>query len=278
MITRIISGIIFVAIVIVGIMAGSFTSLAYLGVFGAITALCIYEFLRLIKQSLHCRINLWLNIAAGLYFFVAGYLYFSGRSNALAFLPWFIFFLLLCIEDIFKNPQENMHSIAYSFFAQVYISLPMMLLSGIAFQEKDGAICYLPELLLFLYAFIWISDSFAYLTGITLGRIGKHPFMSRISPKKTWEGFVGGLAFTVLAGYLVSLFFPEIMNTWEWMGLALVIALTGVTGDLFASLIKRCMGVKDFGKIMPGHGGMLDRIDSSLFAIPASVIYCYFIF
>ncbi|MBO7232891.1 MAG: phosphatidate cytidylyltransferase [Bacteroidales bacterium] len=213
-----------------------------------------------------------------MYFFVAGYLYFSGQSNALAFLPWFIFFLLLCIEDIFKNPQENMHSIAYSFFAQVYISLPMMLLSGIAFQEKDGAICYLPELLLFLYAFIWVSDSFAYLTGITLGRIGKHPFMSRISPKKTWEGFVGGLAFTVLAGYLVSLFFPEIMNTWEWMGLALVIALTGVTGDLFASLIKRCMGVKDFGKIMPGHGGMLDRIDSSLFAIPASVIYCYFIF
>lgn len=278
MITRLISGTIFVAIVIGGIILGSITPLAYLGVFGLICALCVYEFLRLVSQKLPCRINLWLNIAASLYLFAAGYLYFSEACNALAFLPWFIFFLLICVEDIYKNPQENMHSIAYSFFAQIYISLPMMLLSGIAFQEKDGILCYVPELLLLLYAFIWVSDSFAYLVGITLGRIGKHPFMSRISPKKTWEGFIGGVSFTVLAGYLASLLFSDIMNTWQWMGLALVIALTGVMGDLFASLIKRCMGVKDFGKIMPGHGGMLDRIDSSLFAIPASVIYCYFIF
>lgn len=278
MITRLISGTIFVAIVIGGIILGSITPLAYLGVFGLICALCVYEFLRLVSQKLPCRINLWLNIAASLYLFTAGYLYFSEACNALAFLPWFIFFLLICVEDIYKNPQENMHSVAYSFFAQIYISLPMMLLSGIAFQEKDGILCYVPELLLLLYAFIWVSDSFAYLVGITLGRIGKHPFMSRISPKKTWEGFIGGVSFTVLAGYLASLLFSDIMNTWQWMGLALVIALTGVMGDLFASLIKRCMGVKDFGKIMPGHGGMLDRIDSSLFAIPASVIYCYFIF
>lgn len=277
MITRIISGSIFVAIVVAGILLGNITIFTYLAVFGLITALCLNDFYRLVNEKLSCRINIWLNILAGIYLFVAGYLYFSNTCNASAFLPWFAFFMLICILDVYKNPQKNMHTLAYSFFGHVYISLPMLLLSGIAFQDIDGKMTYIPELILLLYVFIWISDSFAYLTGITLGRLGKHPFMSRISPKKTWEGFIGGVFFTVLAGYLASLYFSEFMNTWQWMGLSLVIAITGVFGDLFASLIKRCMGVKDFGNLMPGHGGLLDRIDSSLFAIPAIFIYCYII-
>ncbi len=277
MLRRIISGTIYVLVVVGGILAGCLHPWAYIAVFGLICSLSLYEFIRLMNQHDACHISSWLNITAGIVLFISGYAYFSGQCNAAAFLPWLVFFLIFCIRDIYVNPQENMHSIAYSFFAQVYISLPMMLLSGIAFQQQDGARVYCPELLLSLYAFIWISDTFAYLMGVSLGRIFKHPFMARISPKKTWEGFVGGVVFTLLAGYLTSLLLPSLMNTWQWMGLALVIALSGVYGDLFASLIKRSTGVKDFGKIMPGHGGMLDRIDSSLLAIPASVIYCYFV-
>lgn len=275
MIKRIISGAIFVAIVVAGILLGNISILTYLAVFGLITALCLNDFYRLVNEKMGCRINIWLNILAGVYLFVAGYLYFSNTCNASAFLPWFAFFMLICILDIYNNPQKDMHTLAYTFFGHVYISLPMLLLSGIAFQDIDGKMTYIPELILLLYVFIWISDSFAYLVGITLGRLGKHPFMSRISPKKTWEGFLGGVFFTILAGYVASLFFTELMNTWQWMGLSLVIAITGVFGDLFASLIKRCMGAKDFGNLMPGHGGLLDRIDSSLFAIPAIFIYCY---
>jgi phosphatidate cytidylyltransferase len=94
----------------------------------------------------------------------------------------------------------------------------------------------------------------------------------RVSPKKTWEGTIGGVVVAMIAGYVMSIFFTQ-MNVWQWMGLAAVVAVSGTYGDLIESCMKREMGIKDSGKILPGHGGMLDRFDSTILAVPCALIY-----
>lgn len=120
---------------------------------------------------------------------------------------------------------------------------------------------------------MWVNDTFAYLTGMLLG---KHKFFERISPKKTWEGTIGGAVFTIVGAYVFSFFINDFTN-FEWMGLGLVIVIFGTFGDLIESMIKRTYGIKDSGKIMPGHGGILDRLDSILIAAPFVLLYVVFI-
>ena len=120
---------------------------------------------------------------------------------------------------------------------------------------------------------LWSNDTAAYLTGISLGR---HKMAPAISPKKSWEGFFGGLMFAMLAGYFLGKF-SSLLNSTDWIVLSIIIVLTGTAGDLFESLIKREAGVKDSGKIMPGHGGILDRFDSLFMVIPFVFLYLYLI-
>lgn len=129
------------------------------------------------------------------------------------------------------------------------------------------------SLLLGFFIVIWTNDTFAYLSGMFIGR---HKFFERISPKKTWEGTAGGLVFGLAAGYILSLFFDDFSLS-EWLGYALTIIIFGTFGDLFESLIKRTLGLKDSGNIMPGHGGILDRFDSILLAAPFAFIYIVFV-
>ena len=118
---------------------------------------------------------------------------------------------------------------------------------------------------------IWASDSFAYLTGKAFG---KHKLFERISPKKSWEGSIGGAIFSIASSFVFAHFFP-FMSTWQWAGLVVTVVIFGTWGDLTESLMKRQLGIKDSGNILPGHGGMLDRFDSALMAIPAAVVYLY---
>ena len=120
-----------------------------------------------------------------------------------------------------------------------------------------------------IYIFIWINDTGAYLSGVTLG---KHKLFPRISPKKSWEGSIGGALLTVASAFAVAHFF-NFMNIWQWIGMALVVVVFGTFGDLTESMMKRHLGIKDSGHILPGHGGILDRLDSMLLSIPAVVIY-----
>jgi phosphatidate cytidylyltransferase len=106
--------------------------------------------------------------------------------------------------------------------------------------------------------------------------LGKHPLFKRISPKKSWEGSIGGATLSVAASFALAHFFP-IMSTAAWVGMSLVVVVFGTWGDLTESLMKRHLGIKDSGNILPGHGGMLDRFDSAIMAIPAAVVYLYFI-
>lgn len=160
--------------------------------------------------------------------------------------------------------------------ALLYIALPLVLLLALPLPMLDHMLgapgdrfYYEPAILLMYFCIIWANDVFAYLTGIT---IGKHKMAPRISPKKSWEGFAGGLVGAIAVGLL----FARLLHADSylvWGGLALVAALGGVAGDLFESWLKRRAGVKDSGNILPGHGGWLDRFDALLFSLPFSFIY-----
>jgi len=160
---------------------------------------------------------------------------------------------------------EQKKSLWYSVFAYFYIILPLACLFFIHWLN--------PLYALALFAFVWVNDTFAYLVG---SAIGKRKLFERISPKKTWEGFFGGLIFAVFAGFLFSHFLMDYCSTSnliKWLGLAVVVVIFGTMGDLFESYIKRNLNVKDSGTILPGHGGLLDRLDSILFAAPAALLY-----
>ncbi len=158
---------------------------------------------------------------------------------------------------------------------QLYIALPFSLLNVLAFQFTN---CDLPWLLpLSVFIFLWVNDSGAYCCGSLLG---KHKLFPRISPGKSWEGSIGGGVFVLLAAWLISFITTQKgittnLTTLQWMGMGLVVAVFGTWGDLIESLFKRTLGIKDSGNILPGHGGMLDRFDSSLLAIPAIVVYLF---
>ena len=122
-----------------------------------------------------------------------------------------------------------------------------------------------------IFIFLWLSDTGAYCVG---SLIGKHRLFERISPKKSWEGFWGGIAFNLVLAYILSTQF-NVLSQLEWYGLAITVSIFATLGDLCESLLKRTLQIKDSGSILPGHGGMLDRFDSSLMAIPAAVVYLY---
>ena len=161
--------------------------------------------------------------------------------------------------------------------SQLYIALPFSMINVVAFRNEGGAVVYDYLLPLSIFIFLWTNDTGAYISGSLLG---KHKLFPRVSPGKSWEGSIGGgllvLAVAALVGYIAnSNEGGHILSIPGWMGLGLVVVFFGTWGDLVESLFKRTIGIKDSGKILPGHGGMLDRFDSSLMAFPAAVVYLY---
>ncbi|MDZ7847723.1 MAG: phosphatidate cytidylyltransferase [Owenweeksia sp.] len=152
-----------------------------------------------------------------------------------------------------------------SCFALIYIGVPMILLPMMAHYQGENH----PWMLASVFILIWCNDTFAYFFGSAIGR---HKLFPRISPNKTWEGFVGGIVGTLAAAIIFHHYLPY-MPLLGWLGLALVVLVFGTLGDLFESAIKRSYNIKDSGSFMPGHGGILDRIDSLLFALPMAYFY-----
>ncbi|TGD58281.1 phosphatidate cytidylyltransferase [Flavobacterium humi] len=141
-----------------------------------------------------------------------------------------------------------------------YIILPFILIVKIPMLTTD----YVPSIIIGIFILIWTNDTFAYVVGKS---IGKNKLLERISPKKTIEGFLGGLAFALLAGVLIALFYVQ-EPVYVWVITAICVSFLGTIGDLVESKFKRAANVKDSGNIMPGHGGMLDRLDSIIFVAP----------
>ncbi len=270
-IQRAVTGVLFVT-VLVGCILYSPFSFGIL--FTIISALSVHEFARIINQNGEISLNKTITSLGGAYLFLALMSFCTQQSvGARVFLPYLALLLYLMITELYlkkKNPTGNW---AYSMLSQLYVALPFALLNVLAFQNspETGSVTYNPILPLSIFVFIWLSDTGAYCVG---SLIGKHRLFERISPKKSWEGSIGGGAFSIASSLAFAHFFP-FMPWWQWAGLATVVVIFGTWGDLTESLMKRQLGIKDSGNILPGHGGMLDRFDSALMAIPAAVVYLY---
>jgi phosphatidate cytidylyltransferase len=204
-------------------------------------------------------------------------LYILSSFVAMGIIPgrWLLLLLLIPLITItvglFSKHNKPFDNIATTFSGIIYVSVPFAVLnflyspSLIAGDEQ-------PNILLGFFLVLWMYDTFAYLSGISFG---KHKLFKRISPKKTWEGTLGGFMIGMLVSWVLSLYFSD-LNLIQWLGLGLITIVFGTIGDLAESMIKRSMNVKDSGKLMPGHGGLLDRFDATLFAAPAVFVYLVF--
>ena len=215
---------------------------------------------------------------AAVYWFLAMVGFCSGLTPPTVFIPYLVTLVYLLIAELYTKAEDPVNDWAYTMMAQLYIAVPFSLLSVLAFRSTPAGVMYTYLMPLSVFVFLWINDSGAYCCGSLLGR---HKLFPRISPGKSWEGSIGGFVFVAAAAaliwYLTDLYGVNDLqlNLWQWIGLGLVVAVFGTWGDLVESLFKRTLGIKDSGNILPGHGGMLDRFDSSLLAIPAAVVYLY---
>ena len=169
-----------------------------------------------------------------------------------------------CIIFLFYDNIKKISASSKYLYLIGYIILPFVFITKISFGVKN----YNPKIIIGLFILIWTNDTFAYIVGKSMG---KHKLFERISPKKTIEGFLGGILFAVFAGYLISKLYIKASPKFSeksiliWCIIALIVGIIGTIGDLIESKFKRIAGVKDSGKIMPGHGGILDRLDSFIF-------------
>ncbi|MCG2793456.1 MAG: phosphatidate cytidylyltransferase [Weeksellaceae bacterium] len=176
----------------------------------------------------------------------------------------------IAVVTLFKYSRELYFENGKLIFTVVYVTLPFAFSLGLPkFSTLDTGKPFSLEIFM-LFVLIWSSDTFAYLTGKLLG---KHKMAPRISPKKTWEGFAGGGVLTLVLGYFVEQYFPDLRGNWMLVGV--LVAVFAPVGDLVESQLKRSFAVKDSGNIIPGHGGVLDRLDSFILCVP--VVYLYFI-
>ncbi len=267
---RAITGIVFV-VVLVGCILWNPLSFSLL--FTLITALSVHEFGHLMNVYNGGNVNRTITALGGAYLFLSVGSFCMGATDARIFLPYLFLLLYLMITELYLKKANPLGNWAFSMLSQLYIALPFALLNILAYHNspEDSSVTYNPILPLSIFVFIWLSDTGAYCVG---SLIGKHRLFERISPKKSWEGSIGGAVFSIASSLIFAHCYP-FFSIVQWAGLAAVVVVFGTWGDLTESLMKRQLGIKDSGNILPGHGGMLDRFDSALMAIPAAVIYLY---
>lgn len=184
-----------------------------------------------------------------------------------------ILLVLTFVIEVFRNRKTPIYNIATTIMGTLYVALPMATLMIIPAILNEVIYCsdtWIPWVFLFYLLLVWGNDVFAYLVGVTMG---KHRMCERLSPKKSWEGFAGGIAGSVAVGAIAAAVLGGSYGV--WIGLAVVVALSSVVGDLIESMFKRDAGVKDSGSIMPGHGGILDRFDALIISAPFALIYLW---
>lgn len=273
-IIRTITGVIFVAAIVASFLRPD----AMVLLFSIVTGLTIWEFTGLVNERENVTVNRFISTVAGVYFFYAMTYFcsdlYGGIAKSVVFIPYLVTIIYLLISELYLRHDDPIEDWAYTMLAQMYIALPFSLLNVLAFTATpNGEITFNTLLPLSVFVFLWVNDTGAYCVGSLLGR---HKLFPRISPGKSWEGSIGGAVFVLVAAWVISTYLDgEMLTLWAWLGLGLVVVIFGTWGDLVESLFKRTLGIKDSGNILPGHGGMLDRFDSSLLAIPAAVVYLY---
>lgn len=263
-----------IAIVAIQVIATCYNRLTLAALFTILTALTVNEFLTIMSRRQAVSISRPIVIIASSYLFLTFWFNSLTYWGSLSlFLPYIVFLLYIFIKELYTKDSDPISNLGIIMLSQLYIVVPLSLINVIAFNTLDFCnkqydFYAVP---LAIYIFIWVNDTGAYLSGSILG---KHRLFPRISPKKSWEGSIGGALLTIISAWVVSRFFT-FLDVWQWIGMALTVVIFGTFGDLTESMFKRRLNIKDSGSLLPGHGGMLDRLDSMLFAIPAVLIYLY---
>jgi phosphatidate cytidylyltransferase len=180
------------------------------------------------------------------------------------------------VIELYRKQEKPFDSLAHTFFSVLYTAIPFSMLPFAAFSRTGldsilphSSIKFSPGIILGFFILLWANDTAAYLIGITFG---KHRLLERISPKKSWEGFFGGVIIAAAIAWLLSGWLG-VLDRKGWIIVSVIISIAGTYGDLVESMLKRSQGVKDSGTIMPGHGGFLDRFDSVIISFPLVYLY-----
>lgn len=299
-VVRSLSGAVYIALIVGSIFAGKVYFLSLLSLFAIVAVLEMKNITSANAKSPICWASAILELVAA-----TALVWLSSMQNSLqAILICLVgFFVIRAIISLYDKREDAFPRMVLGVFSVVYVALPLAMLAML-YQTKLMPLESLPAemssffdelqlifsslledtqdfvnpdwhvIVLFIFIGIWINDTGAYCVGSTIGR---HRLFPRLSPKKSWEGFWGGFAFCLAWGCAIDAFWGQGFGLLFWLGFGVIICVFSTLGDLFESLIKRKFAVKDSGNIIPGHGGVLDRIDSLLFTAPAIAIYCYFV-
>ena len=260
-------GVIFLAVMLGGLL---FYEWLFVILFAFITGVMLFEFYRMTMGGAYKGLQ-YTAIAVGVLLFLAAHTYFFGICQLAVFVSFGIIGVLyLMVRSILQKDHSQFLKTAYLYAGLVYIGLPLALSNAMVIRGGE----YSGLLMVAFFCLIWVSDVGAYCFGMLLGqKVWPAKLCPQISPKKSWAGYIGGLATAVLAGAILKWTGLLPFDMLHCLIVAAIMHVMGVFGDLFESLWKRATGIKDSGNIIPGHGGLMDRFDSSLFAFPAGYIY-----
>ena len=269
LLVRVATGAVFAITLLASIL---YSKVSFGALFLLITLLSVNEFCTIVKRHKGTTFSTWLAMLGGGYLYIATFIMvFHGVnvSPLTIYSPYIAVVAYIFIRQLFDTESKPLDNYAYFALSQIYVAAPLALLNVLACTNTEAGCTYSWVLPISIFLFIWCNDTGAFFVGCSIGR---HKMFERISPKKTWEGFIGGAVVAIIAGVAFSYFF-DIMNVWQWIGMAATVVGAGTLGDLVESSMKREMDIKDSSNILPGHGGMLDRFDSTLLAIPCVLVY-----
>ncbi len=269
LLVRSLTGAVYVAL-LVGCSMHPLSALVF---YSAVSASTTWEFSTLMKRFYGTEMSCPINSLASVLLASGVWLFSAGAANTKEMLALYGFTLLyLLTTELYRNSPNPLKNWSLTFASQIYIALPFALLPLLSVTPVGYTWVYI----IAMFVFIWVNDTGAYLVGSALHNKFPAKLFERISPKKTWVGSVGGALLTLAVAVGMS-FWDRSLNLIQWLGFASVVVVFGTWGDLVESMLKRQLGIKDSGNVLPGHGGMLDRFDSALLAIPATVLYFVFI-
>ncbi len=269
LLVRSLTGAAYVAL-LVGCSMHPMTALVF---FSAVSAATTWEFSSLVRRFYGAEVSCPINALASVLLASSVWLYSAGAANTKEMFALYGFTLIyLLTTELYRNSPNPLKNWSLTFASQIYIALPFALLPLLSVTPYGYTWVYVIS----MFVFIWVNDTCAYLVGNALHNKFPAKLFERLSPKKTWVGSIGGALFTLAVAVGLS-YWDRSLTLLQWLGFAAVVVLFGTWGDLVESMLKRQLGIKDSGNVLPGHGGMLDRFDSALLAIPASVLYFVFI-
>lgn len=264
---RLITGIVFVGIILAGLFSSSIV-LMYV-ILGLFVMVGLYEYQTVTETSKYGFFLAIVHAVLGAYLFVTLSLLWGGVTNgeqARLMMLFYVFYVLFyALGEMFRRREHPIVEVAMAFWGHIYIAIPFALLMSLYMQQQPHYLYLIP-----IFVLVWLNDTGAYLVG---SMMGKHKLIERISPKKTVEGTLGGILVSVIGGLVFYFVGYGVMSMTQWILFGVMVSVFATLGDLFESFVKREYGVKDAGWILPGHGGVLDRVDSLMVVSVAAYFF-----